>query len=95
MRPTESLDDLVTVASSILMPADADTAHTAFGRVLRTLVEHFRCNAGFLRRNDHEIRASIMVTEWPIRPDARGMIETCGSREGAPSRMMICTRTGF
>lgn len=25
----------------------------------------------------------------------RGMIETCGSREGAPSRMMICTRTGF
>lgn len=70
MRPTESLDDLVTVASSILMPADADTAHTAFGRVLRTLVEHFRCNAGFLRRNDHEIRASIMVTEWPIRPDA-------------------------
>ncbi|QIP43756.1 transposase IS401 (plasmid) [Rhodococcus erythropolis] len=25
----------------------------------------------------------------------RGMIETCGSREDAPSRMMICTRTGF
>src|SRR3546814_6803405 len=23
------------------------------------------------------------------------MIETCGSREDAPSRMMICTRTGF
>lgn len=70
MRPTESLDDLVTVISTILMPADADTAQTAFGRVLRTLVEHFRCDAGFLRRNDHEVRASIMVTEWPIRPDA-------------------------
>lgn len=70
MRPTESLDDLVTVISTILMPADADTAQTAFGRALRTLVEHFRCDAGFLRRNDHEIRASIMVTEWPIRPDA-------------------------
>lgn len=70
MRPTESLDDLVTVASSILMPADADTAHTAFSRILRALVEHFRCDAGFLRRNDHKLRASIMVTEWPIRPDA-------------------------
>lgn len=70
MRPTESLDGVVTSISSILMPADADTAQTAFGRVLRTLVEHFGCDAGFLRRNDHEIRASIMVTEWPIRPDA-------------------------
>jgi hypothetical protein len=27
--------------------------------------------------------------------DRGGMIETCGSREDAPSRMMICTRTGF
>lgn len=70
MRPTESLDDLVTVISSILMPADADTAQTAFGRVLRTLVEHFRCDAGFIRRNDHNLRASVMVSEWPIRPDA-------------------------
>ncbi|WP_415977459.1 putative bifunctional diguanylate cyclase/phosphodiesterase [Rhodococcus sp. 077-4] len=70
MRPTENLDGVVTAISSILMPADADTAQTAFGRVLRTLVEHFGCDAGFLRRNDHEIRASIMVTEWPIRPDA-------------------------
>ncbi|MFC3775752.1 putative bifunctional diguanylate cyclase/phosphodiesterase [Mycolicibacterium holsaticum] len=37
-------------------------------RVLADLVEYFGVDVSFLRRNDHEIRASVLVAEWPVRP---------------------------
>jgi diguanylate cyclase (GGDEF)-like protein len=61
---------LVTGVASIMMPVDATTVLAAYGRVLRTLVEYFVCDAGYLRHNDHENRTSVMIAEWPARPDA-------------------------
>ncbi|WP_276001911.1 putative bifunctional diguanylate cyclase/phosphodiesterase [Mycolicibacterium pulveris] len=37
-------------------------------RVLADLVEYFGVDVSFLRRNDHQIRASVLVAEWPVRP---------------------------
>lgn len=70
MRRIQSLDELVTEVAATLMPVDGTTVLSAYGRVLRTLVEHFVCDAGYLRHNDHNRRASVMVAEWPARPDA-------------------------
>ncbi|ORW67675.1 sensor domain-containing phosphodiesterase [Mycolicibacter senuensis] len=43
------------------------TAPAVSERVLQTLVEQLNVDAGFLRHNDHEIRASKLVAEWPPR----------------------------
>ncbi|MGB3285579.1 MULTISPECIES: putative bifunctional diguanylate cyclase/phosphodiesterase [Mycobacteriaceae] len=45
------------------------TAPAVSERVLQTLVEQLNVDAGFLRHNDHEIRASKLVAEWPPRTD--------------------------
>ncbi|KKW65070.1 MULTISPECIES: putative bifunctional diguanylate cyclase/phosphodiesterase [Mycolicibacterium] len=37
-------------------------------RVLADLVQYFGVDVSFLRRNDHQIRASVLVAEWPVRP---------------------------
>ena len=74
-----SLDDLVTGAAAALMAATAVTHVEISQRVLRDLVEHFEVEFGFLRRNDHSIRATVLVTEWPPRenipdPDPIGVV---------------------
>ncbi|MGV0624832.1 putative bifunctional diguanylate cyclase/phosphodiesterase [Mycolicibacter minnesotensis] len=43
------------------------TAATVTERVLQTLVEELHVDAGFLRHNDHGVRASKLVAEWPPR----------------------------
>lgn len=64
-----SLDDLVTAAAAELMAATAAN-HVAFSeRVLAELVGHFGVGFGFLRHNDHTIHATVLVAEWPPRPD--------------------------
>ncbi|MDR3661501.1 MAG: EAL domain-containing protein [Mycobacterium sp.] len=64
-----SLDRVVTDVASRLMAADA-TNHTAvYSDVLEILVNYFGLDVSFLRRNDHEIGASILVTEWPLRAE--------------------------
>jgi diguanylate cyclase (GGDEF)-like protein len=64
-----SLDLLVTSVASQLMAATAANATEVSQQVLANLVEYFDVDVSFLRHNDHEMRASVLVTEWPPRPD--------------------------
>jgi diguanylate cyclase (GGDEF)-like protein len=64
-----SLDRVVTEVATRLMTVDAtNTAEVCTG-VLEMLVKHFGVDVSFLRRNDHEIGASILIAEWPVRPE--------------------------
>ena len=64
-----SLERLVTAVAARLMPANAATSVKISQEVLALLVEYFDVDVSFLRYNDHSIRASILVAEWPVRPD--------------------------
>lgn len=64
-----TLDALVTRIAARLMPADAATHADVAREVLRDLVEHLNVDTAFLRYNDHDIGATVLVAEWPIRPD--------------------------
>jgi hypothetical protein len=63
-----SLERLVTKVSVQLMAASAATSALVSQEVLADLVEHFGVDFSFLRYNDHSIRASILIAEWPLRP---------------------------
>lgn len=67
--PRPSLDRLVTNVAVALMASDAATSAAVAAKVLGMLVEYFDVDVSFLRHNDHSIRASILVAEWPQRPD--------------------------
>lgn len=60
---------LVTSIAAQLMATTPSTAAAISERVLQTLVEQLHVDAAFLRHNDHEIRASKLVAEWPPRTD--------------------------
>jgi diguanylate cyclase len=64
-----SLDLVVTSVATRLMEATASTATRVREEVLAQLVEQFELDASFLRRHDHDIRASVLVAEWPPRID--------------------------
>jgi diguanylate cyclase (GGDEF)-like protein len=66
---TLSLDLVVTSVATKLMSATAANAVQVSQQVLATLVEYFDVDASFLRHNDHKIRASRLIAEWPPRPD--------------------------
>ncbi|MCV7134991.1 EAL domain-containing protein [Mycobacterium hodleri] len=51
------------------MAANAATSPLVSQEVLGVLVEYFDVDFSFLRYNDHSIRASILIAEWPVRPD--------------------------
>ncbi|WP_072806247.1 putative bifunctional diguanylate cyclase/phosphodiesterase [Rhodococcoides yunnanense] len=70
MGRIRSLDALVTDVASQLMGVDAASVLTAYTRVLRTLVEYFGVDAGYLRHTDYDHRSTVMIAEWPARPDA-------------------------
>jgi diguanylate cyclase (GGDEF)-like protein len=59
---------LVTSIAAQLMAATPATAADVSKRVLKTLTEQLDVDAGFLRHNDHKVRASMLVAEWPPRP---------------------------
>jgi len=63
-----SLELVVTSVATQLMGVNAATSVEVSQRVLADLVEYFDVDVSFLRRNDHTIRASILVAEWPVRP---------------------------
>jgi hypothetical protein len=63
------LDRVVSSVAAQLMDATASTAAEVSQQVLADLVEQFDADAGFLRHNDHNVRASKLVAEWPPRPD--------------------------
>src|ERR1700761_6941412 len=62
-----SLDLVVTSVATQLMEATASTATQVSEKVLAQLVEQFDVDASFLRHHDHDIRASVLVAEWPPR----------------------------
>lgn len=64
----ESLDLVVTSVATQLMGATSATAKNVCQNVLADLVAYFGVDVSFLRRNDHTIRASVLVAEWPVRP---------------------------
>ncbi len=64
-----SLDEVVTSVATQLMEATASTATSVSEKVLAQLVEQFDVDASFLRHHDHDIRASVLVAEWPPRSD--------------------------
>jgi len=64
-----SLERLVTTVAARLMAANAATSVKVSEEVLYVLVEYFDVDVSFLRYNDHSIRASLLVAEWPVRPD--------------------------
>ncbi|HEX3287402.1 MAG TPA: EAL domain-containing protein [Mycobacterium sp.] len=51
------------------MAVNAATSGSVSERVLADLVAHFGVDVSFLRHNDHNIRATRLVAEWPVRPD--------------------------
>ncbi len=66
------MPDSVALVSSVageLLEATASTAAQVSGQVLARLVEQFDLDYGFLRHNDHDIGASVLVAEWPPRPN--------------------------
>jgi diguanylate cyclase (GGDEF)-like protein len=66
-----NLDRVVTSVATQLMLATPCTADEVSEQVLAQLVEQFDVDAGFLRHNDHNIRASKLVAEWPPRYEHR------------------------
>lgn len=64
-----SLDRVVTSVATQLMAANAATSVEVSQRVLADLVSYLGVDVSFLRYNDHSIRASRLVAEWPIRPN--------------------------
>jgi diguanylate cyclase (GGDEF)-like protein len=67
--PRVSLDRLVTNVAVDLMASTAATSVKVAQGVLADMVEYFDVDVSFLRYNDHSIRASLLVAEWPERPD--------------------------
>jgi diguanylate cyclase (GGDEF)-like protein len=63
------LDDLVTRVAVELMPVTAASLNDALERTLRALVDFFAVDASYLRRNDFDRGMSVLVAEWPARPD--------------------------
>ncbi|WP_213576935.1 EAL domain-containing protein [Rhodococcus sp. USK13] len=67
-KHAEKLDTLVTTVASRLTPVDAVSFVPVAKLVLQDLVEHFEVDTCFLRFNDHELAATVLVAEYPPRP---------------------------
>jgi diguanylate cyclase (GGDEF)-like protein len=63
-----TLDLVVTSVATRLMAVNAATAVEVSQSVLADLVGQFGVDVSFLRYNDHNIRATKLVAEWPVRP---------------------------
>jgi len=63
------LEDLVTSVATDLMAVTTSTLQSASKDLLHRLVDYFEVDLSFLRRNDHELGATVLVAEWPPRPD--------------------------
>lgn len=76
---TRNLDQVVTAAAAELMAATATNVTESCTRVLADVVSHLGVDFSFLRHNDHTIKATKLVAEWPLRdyipdPDPIGVI---------------------
>lgn len=66
--PSRSLQELVTTVATKLMGVSTGTAAEISTQVLAELVSALDVDVSFLRHNDHSIRATILIAEWPLRP---------------------------
>ncbi|WP_438502118.1 putative bifunctional diguanylate cyclase/phosphodiesterase [Mycobacterium arosiense] len=64
----KSLATIVTSVATKLMGATAATAADISTEILAELVAILGVDVSFLRHNDHTIRATVLVAEWPPRP---------------------------
>jgi diguanylate cyclase (GGDEF)-like protein len=64
-----SLDLVVTSVATQLMAANSATSVEVSQQVLADLTLYFEVDVSFLRYNDHTIRASRLIAEWPVRLD--------------------------
>ena len=64
-----SHDLVITSVATQLMAANAATSAEVSRQVLAELVSYLGVDMGFLRYNDHTIRASKLIAEWPARAD--------------------------
>jgi diguanylate cyclase (GGDEF)-like protein len=65
----KALTAIITDVATKLMGATASTAAEISTEILAELVEILGVDVSFLRYNDHIIRATVLVAEWPVRPD--------------------------
>jgi diguanylate cyclase (GGDEF)-like protein len=64
----DGLENLVTHVATQLMAVDAATSAKVSQEVLGELVQSFGVDVSFLRYNDHSVRATRLIAEWPVRP---------------------------
>lgn len=75
-----SLNGVVTGIARQLMDADADSAASVSDAVLADLADFLGLDVAFLRHNDHEMRTTNLIAQWPIRdvipdPDPIGVVK--------------------
>ena len=101
-----TLDEVVTAVATELMAVNAATSAAVSQRVLADLVDHFGVDVSFLRHNDHDIHATRLIAEWPVRPvipdpdplglvyfaDADPVFAASRAREGNPSSSALNPR---
>jgi diguanylate cyclase (GGDEF)-like protein len=63
------LAGIISSVATKLMGATTSTAADVSTEILAELVELLNVDVSFLRYNDHSIRATVLVAEWPLRPD--------------------------
>lgn len=63
-----SLNGLVDLAAKRLITAHTDNVVEISELVLADLAAYLGLDVAFLRHNDHEIHATRLVAEWPVRP---------------------------
>lgn len=59
----------MTTVAVRLMAANAATSALVSQEALAVILEYFDVDTSFLRYNDHAIRASVLIAEWPLRPN--------------------------
>jgi diguanylate cyclase (GGDEF)-like protein len=65
---SRSLDVVVTEVATRLIGATSATQPRVSQEVMAELVDVLGVDASFLRHNDHAIRATKLIAEWPVRP---------------------------
>jgi diguanylate cyclase (GGDEF)-like protein len=73
---TRGLEQMVTAVAAQLMGATAANAVAISEQVLHDLVNHFGVDVSFVRHNDHRIRATVLIAQWP--PAAEDLMQAIG-----------------
>ncbi len=81
---TTTLNSLVHMTAQLLMTAGADNEVAVSEQVLTELAADLGLDVAFLRYNDHNIRATRLIAQWPVRtfvpdPDPIGVVSFVGA----------------